>query len=64
MCCCVGLWIVSGVRVLAGLSEGCVGIEELRTGLWWAVLGCLLFCLADLGWPLRLFGDKSTFTKS
>lgn len=62
MCCCVGLWIVSGLRVLAGLSEGCVGIEGLRTGLWWAVLGCLLFCFAGLGWPLRLFGDKSTST--
>jgi hypothetical protein len=58
-------WVVdvSGVKVWAGLSEGCVGIGnwELRTGLWWAVLGRLLFCVAGWGWPLHLFGDKSTF---
>jgi len=62
MCCCVALWMVSGVRVSAGLSERYVGTGEIEDRLVVGSPGSSLVLLAGLRRPLHIFGDKSTFS--
>jgi hypothetical protein len=49
MCCCVGLWMASGLRMWAGLSEGFVGTEDIEDRLVVGSPGSSLVLLCRFG---------------